>query len=400
MIKAIELDNFQSHKNTALDFHSGVNVITGRSDSGKTSIFRALRWLAFNQPRGRGFISHWADQAHVVLYVDDDWVERSAGKSRNLYKWSVDSSDFKAFGAGVPEEIQDLLKLSDINLQPQLDAPFLLSESAGGVARHFNDVANLDVIDLATSNVNKLESRLKNRIQTLIKSSEELEEKLTLYDGLDEIEKELYEVEALDNRIKNLYSDKDKLVEIIGDLKIVQEDIRKKEPFLKLSDELEDCITVRDKVRDYLGWILDLGNLIDSIRETESQIKISKSITRLSGELQELLGESAVKRQLISAETALSRNITELHDVRVKMSISEATVALSQGLNELIDDTDVLESLQSDADDLRRDITFYKTAQANVEVSERNIKHLEEQFHEAMPDDGTCPLCGGKVNVY
>ena len=59
MIDKISIKNFQSHPNTELELDPGINVITGSSDNGKTSIFRALYWIIYNRPSGNSFISNW-----------------------------------------------------------------------------------------------------------------------------------------------------------------------------------------------------------------------------------------------------------------------------------------------------------------------------------------------------
>ena len=53
--KYLHLINFQSHLNTVIELHPGLNILVGESDQGKTAIIRALRWLFYNEPRGTGF---------------------------------------------------------------------------------------------------------------------------------------------------------------------------------------------------------------------------------------------------------------------------------------------------------------------------------------------------------
>ncbi|WP_035425703.1 AAA family ATPase, partial [Halalkalibacterium ligniniphilum] len=60
-INTVRLENFQSHLDTSIDFSTGLNVIVGQSDSGKTSILRAIRWVLYNQPRGTDFMRVGAD---------------------------------------------------------------------------------------------------------------------------------------------------------------------------------------------------------------------------------------------------------------------------------------------------------------------------------------------------
>ena len=87
MIKEIDIVNFQSHKSTHLDLVPGVNVIVGASDSGKSAIIRALRWLIWNRPVGDAFISHWADGGFVNIVTDQmDVIQRAKGPGGNQYR--------------------------------------------------------------------------------------------------------------------------------------------------------------------------------------------------------------------------------------------------------------------------------------------------------------------------
>ena len=155
MIKAINLENFQSHKNSVLEFHNGMNVIVGSSDSGKTAIIRALKWISQNRPGGDDFRSTWGGDTNVVVQTTENTIIRSKSKNANTYE--LDDHLFSAFGTDVPEEINSALNLNEINLQQQMDDPFLLSEhwTSGKVALHFNKVARLHKIDKGTSYVQK-----------------------------------------------------------------------------------------------------------------------------------------------------------------------------------------------------------------------------------------------------
>jgi len=155
MIKSIRLLSFLSHQNTTLEFAPGVNVLVGPSDSGKTSIIRALRWVAENRPAGDEFRSHWAkaSKTEVEVTVYDDYdshvIWRTKGSTDNFY--GLDIETFKAFGQDVPAPVKQALGLSDINIQYQLDGPFLLGDSPGAVARYLNQVVDLEDIDQAMS---------------------------------------------------------------------------------------------------------------------------------------------------------------------------------------------------------------------------------------------------------
>jgi len=125
MIQTIQINNFQSHKHTYLTLDPGVNIIVGPSDSGKTAILRALRWLVWNRPTGEAFRSSWGGETLVEITLDDFILQRSKDKE-NIYKIVNDNEVklLKAFGTEVPEEVSKILNLDDSNLQQQMDAPF------------------------------------------------------------------------------------------------------------------------------------------------------------------------------------------------------------------------------------------------------------------------------------
>ncbi|MDO5041249.1 MAG: AAA family ATPase [Peptoniphilus sp.] len=69
-ISKLEIENFQSHKYTLLDFDKGLNVIVGNSDSGKTAIIRAIKWALYNEPQGDYFIRQGDKNISVSVYFN------------------------------------------------------------------------------------------------------------------------------------------------------------------------------------------------------------------------------------------------------------------------------------------------------------------------------------------
>ena len=146
MLKALDLQDFQSHHDTRLEFCSGVNAIVGSSDCGKSSVLRALRWVIENRGSSEAFKSHWSDTVFAtVVDGNNNVIMRGRDKKENLY--NLNGETFKAFGTQVPEPIGKALGFQDVNLQAQMDAPFLLSATPGEVARYLNTVMGLDKID-------------------------------------------------------------------------------------------------------------------------------------------------------------------------------------------------------------------------------------------------------------
>ena len=85
MIQSLKIINFQSHEDSTLDFVPGVNMILGASDSGKSAIIRALKWLVWNRPNGDAYRSNWGGETSVQAFFDGFGVERSKDKE-NMYR--------------------------------------------------------------------------------------------------------------------------------------------------------------------------------------------------------------------------------------------------------------------------------------------------------------------------
>jgi exonuclease SbcC len=193
MLESLTLENFQAHKKLVIQFDRRVTVIVGPSDTGKSSIIRALGWVAFNRPGGDQFIRHGAKLASATLHVDGQVIVRSRSKSENLYL--LDGAEFKAFGNDVPADIKALLKIDEINFQDQHDSPFWFSETAGEVSRQLNQIVNLGVIDSVLGFVaarvrstRDLATQKGDRVEQLKKRVTEQKPILQVHDHLQELE--------------------------------------------------------------------------------------------------------------------------------------------------------------------------------------------------------------------
>lgn len=211
MINSIQIQNFQNHKNTELRLSPGVNVIIGPSDTGKSAVLRALNWFFFNRPSGDLIRSFGGGDVRVIVDLEGLEIAKIRSKTTNEYR--IGKSKFRAIGTDVPEEIKGILLVDAVNVQRQLDPPFLLSETSGNVAQHFNHIAQLDVLDVCRKNVEAWTRGLKSEIDHNENQLSEYEEELKEYDYLPKLESEVEVLEQLERRLKGeldktLYLDK------------------------------------------------------------------------------------------------------------------------------------------------------------------------------------------------
>ena len=225
MIDAIRIKNFQSHKQTYIEFSEGVNIITGASDQGKSAILRALLWVIRNRPLGTdGIVSHWIRDAKnkidgemsVKVYTDKGAAKRKRTAESNEYILFTgqDGSDQKTFAAvkgDVPQDIADFLRMPEVCIQAQHDAPFLLSSSPSEVAKFFNRIVRLDVIDTVLSNAESARRDANKKIKETENEKRALEKELENYNWIETAQGLADKLAKADERLKACMDDFDSI---------------------------------------------------------------------------------------------------------------------------------------------------------------------------------------------
>lgn len=346
MLKALSIQNFQSHAKTELNFSEGVNIIVGPTDSGKSAIIRALRWLVWNRPSGDAIRSTWGGKTEVECETTEGSITRIKDKSEE-YKLHSEGTDldFKAFGTSVPEEISHVLNINEINLQQQLDSPFLLSDSPGEVAQHFNRVAHLDQIDFGLKRVQSWIRSIEQTIQSNAQQLGRLNEELTKYEPLDKIETQVEVLEQLHTQMVTQNSSKINLQSLISQISSTTESIQRQSRLLPLENTLT-VITGNIALRnEKLSLIDSLYSLMTKINQTEFDITEYKT--------------------LISAEK------------------------LVKGLMSLFEKKKMTECTLSQLKSLISQITL---TEQSIMVAEQKYEASQKTYNDNFPD--VCPLCG------
>lgn len=335
MITRIEMKNFQSHKNTIIDFNKGVNVICGETDNGKSSIVRAIRWVAENFPNGTDKInSRWnkdfKEPLSVRLFTEDGWVERIRTKTRNGYTICISGNspvELSAVGRGVPQEVVDFLNCSDVNFQFQLDPPYLFSKTAGDASKYLNEIVHLDSIDTIMSLADTDKRSLNSEQKTVDSDIKQFTEQLEKLSWVDEADMLYQRTRKLD----------DMYVEINNRCDEIQNSI---DGYRNLSSGIIDLTEARELIDEIDGISLpDCQELEDSIV--------------LYGQLKESIVDMAEAEKIVSKIDSI-----------------------------IITDTDELEEM----------IKQYKT----LSDMEKRLSEEMQELKNSLPD--VCPYCGAKID--
>lgn len=151
MLEYVKLKGFQRHEDITADLNYPLVVICGATDSGKSSILRGINWLATNKPSGDGVINIHSSAARAELGVDGHKIVRKKGNGHNSYY--LDGKKYVSFGSQPPEDITNLLNLSEDYYQSQHQNSFWVGLSAGQVSKELNKIVDLVLIDQTLFNL-------------------------------------------------------------------------------------------------------------------------------------------------------------------------------------------------------------------------------------------------------
>lgn len=360
MITELDIYNFQSWEEGHFVFHPGVNVIVGPSDKGKTSIIRSIRWVVWNRPSGDAIRSWWGGPTSVEIVTPEGIVVRTKSKI-DTYKLGIPGRkdmEFKAFGLSIPPEISQFLDIGDVNLQMQLDQPFLLSKTPGERAIYFNRIAKMDKIDIGSSNINSWirditsiigSPATKDKPSTgLIKQIEDTSKALAKFEHLDIYEMDMDVLELKNSNFIYLCNRKIELKNLIDCIDEAEEKIEKESEILIMETDIDKVIANIHDVRYKRTVRKDLSMKIEAIAAIDEEIE--------------------EKKNLLSIEPKVLGLLVALHDKREKIKLFSELTALSRKI---------------------------KLLDAQIDTDTEALKESEKAFNKNFPE--ICPLCGSRV---
>ena len=403
-IKSLKIRNFRSYKSADIKFHPGLNVITGANDSGKSNLLRVINLIVQNQPSSDDYISDHGGDMDLQMEVGGRTVGRfrnsvwnkKEGKykagTENLYTLSGEPEPFRSFGRGnVPEIISQHLNISPVNIAFQLDGPFLLGKSPAEVARYYNSLVNLEVIDKAISNIASTLRKEKGDLKVEQALVEKKAEELKKYDWLKNAEEELTKLEKLNNYLKHLNTEWSALAGWIKQLKELQELDAKLSEITKHKKAVDTLVIKNEEILSLTKDYNELHNLIDTLHSFKKKNERLKEIIQHKGRVNKLIEQSNEIDELINQEEILEKYIQELKELKeaekqytdiIKHRDKAAKQTILSGLiDELISKHDLLYDLLEKR--LKLDAKYKKIGE--------ELARLKAEYNELMKDG--CPLC-------
>ena len=405
----LTLEDFQGHTKSVFNLDKGLNVIVGLSNSGKSSLSRALQFILMGSPWDKSWVRFGAKYCKITLETDTGiTVLRIKGEKVNKYTLILPNQqpqDFESFGTSVPEAIQQALKIHEVqidaaeslnlNVALQHDNLFLLSSVPSLRARILGKLSGATFLDHAIRELNK-----DKRQTTAEKGSKELEvvdlnsqiDKLTPIEVFGEqittIETRLTSLALAEQRVariaelfrrvtllKGAWQRETAIEALLGQVEVgriaqlVQKSAKLSTLSLLLSKftEFHTVCGHQAKLQALLAQI-DL----DSISQLEPKVNRVRKLVILKDKYNAWQGMYSAQSKISNLLTPVDISVIPvLAEKASKLKqITDLSVRISRNQKELVSKTDELKQV------------------------EKRYNAAKEQYSEMLKTNGTCPMCG------
>ena len=394
MTVRIRVREFQSIEDAEIEV-TGLTVITGQNNSGKSAMVRAM-FGAFTNARGSKFVRQGKDHCTVdITFADGRSLTWEKGDKVNRYV--VDGKTLDKVGQAVPPEVEALgvvpITAAGRELWPQFAQQFtgqvfLLDQPGSVLAESIADVARVGVLNEALrasqSDRRGLSSELKVRQSDVLR----LEVLESSFAGLDTVEVLAGEAEVLRTEVlrqttllgeaKGFHDDYGEHAAVVTELLPVR-DVTVPEGLEGLHEALTELDCLRElsakmvaavRVRSVLAPLADMNLPDESV--TQRMVRVADALSLLSG----MRDQMAPLRELV-ADTLDLRSATVVPDLEDAREASRVLDHYAQ---------------------LQDQIAAAKSLVGNLKAELQVVGSQHEQIHrevqDLLGDVGSCPICG------
>jgi len=407
MIKKLDIKNFQSHRDSSLEFSEDVTAIVGLNNHGKSVIFRALQKGIRNIPDGHSFITDGKIECNVTIGSDEGTVIRKVknDKSTNANMYIVNDEEYVKFGKNVPIEVLSCFPTSppqtfgdieiDLNFANQLDPLFLMVGMGLPALRGkvLSKASGVDKVQRAITIGSSEGKKLKNSLNTFIEQQNELNTKLLSYKDLDQqlldsngCENQLIIINQDRVKLEGIHKGKENIKGIVQNAKNLQAIIDKLN-LAKIEEEFElfsTCQNTYNKALSVQSLCVQHAKAHEITAQIEESLptidEIQTFLQNSTGTLNKLINFHQIEVQLNSINNVLPTLEEKLPTVANSLEdlqqSKERYDKLSTAVNKLHDINIILTPIDSEILDL-----------------EKQEVEIKVEFEEYKKEIKVCPTC-------
>lgn len=434
MIK-VAVKNFQSIASADLEI-DGFTVVTGKNNSGKSALLRAVNSL-FTNALGSSFVRNGEDYCQVTLGFDDgSTVSWKKGDKIKPTYW-INGGEPIHCGRNAPTELEQFgvlpLKVGGREIWPQI-APqftgqvFLIDMPGSVMAEMVADVDRVSELNKALKNCESDKRSNRSRLKIRNEDYHLLKTERANYDTLSDREEHLArlqnernELSFLRGKIERLNSLRERYREFSEKVfslsnihqqlslsnSLVSEQIRIEETantvrnystlerkynkydreVRKLEGVSDLSIPPTDPIKDVRAKIKPLKPLLDRRKKAEVVILTYEKLKGLgipdTDKVVEVMRRLKTLKELRGKRDTLLSNIAKLEN----LPTNDFNTPNFSRLRDLVKTRDYLHNAQN---------SVY-TTESIIETTQSELQEIEKHISKTLSDHGECPLCGEDV---
>jgi len=389
VIETVRLADWKSHKETELEFGTGINALVGEMGSGKSAVLEAITFALF------GTLPSLKERTISL----DDLIRRSPTKAdtaRVEVGFSFEGTDFR-----VSREIKRDGGTKEAKLHE--DGDLIAGPQAKEVTAAVEDILGIDY-DLFASIIFSEQNELDSFLSLTPGERKETIDRLLKLDRFEDARSNLV---TLRNRIKDRHHDR---TDDLADLKDEIEEDELAELRETLADLDEDLEDLRDEKDEKTATIEDLEERINDLEELaerhealqKRQTKLEATIENMEDWLEETSPDADSKVEAQEQKEALEDELEELDDQKDRLQeiTTELEVArseeerLEEELRDLQDNKEKLEDLEAIENELDEHEKREQKLQEDLADARAELDQIADTLASLSTAADECPTCG------
>jgi len=424
----IRVRNFQSIEDAEVEV-SGLTVVTGQNNSGKTAMMRAVRGV-FENSGGDAFVRHGTDALAVHLDFGDADVTWTKGpKVKPTY---VVGGKTINPGRAVPDEVTDIgiapVQAGASEVWPQI-APqftgqlFLLDMPGSAIAEVVSDVDRVSKLTEALRYADSDKRSANADLKLRRKDRDDAQAEVSRFDGLDsagdivaEVERILSEAGLAEDAVSDVSSVRDRLRSAsarVGSLDGVRSvSVPDAGVVLTVSSDLVAVRRLATGVRRHRDVIANLTVEV-TVPSSEDAATVSRDLAVVRSLTTRLQAARATVSSLPSGVSvpsyeearSVAASVVDAKKIAKRLSVFRASVRLYESASVTVPDAAQATKVSSAIAALRTMSSKVSSARSTLTDLERRLADAERMRDEAQGDldaviveVGSCPTCGSGVH--
>ncbi len=366
----VNIKGFQAIKEADLDFTKGITAIVGQTNSGKSSIIRAIE-AAITNKFITNAVNYDMEEATITIENDGNIIIYNKPKNKNKpASYTINGDVLDKVGRTQLDSVGELLKMAEVvinnekirlNFWRQLDYPFLVGKPPRQL---FDFIAQSKEYDLINTFQDKKQEEKKDRetsltvnnstingLKTSITTLEgEIKELKDKYSNIDIEELKVYN--NIYNNLKNLFTIRRDLVDRTDYLKDRYYKVEHNSRTLKDSiDKLQTIYDIYDSLVSKVTRVKDLKEKVDnykSLKDNKSSLEekinnlfngLLEGIEKLSSINTHINNKKSLETNLGRYRQALTTLSTDLKQVEEELKTFTVCPYCESPLNQGVEHT-------------------------------------------------------------